>query len=181
MVGTSPIPMIRRLPLRSNIRTLTTNGSVISSRWHHLSSLLCAVSKVTNSNGLNCVFQVDTITFCLMIKGESLRSDSPPDAGISVFDPSQSPSNTRQLTVLAQESVDLSQHIPHSKFPVPVSSSVCTYGFTHPIYCMCHYTHSLSPQCHKRVSLSLPLPSFLIQGLIQPKLVSAIIYTLCVS
>ena len=57
--------------------TLTTNGPVISSRWHHLSSFLCAVLKVSNSNGLDCVFQVDAITFCLMIKGESLPSDSP--------------------------------------------------------------------------------------------------------
>ena len=76
--------------------TLTTNGPVIISRWHHLSSFLCAVLKVSNSNGLDCVFQVDTITFCLMIKEEVPSIRLSPAAVISVFDPS--PSNTRQLT-----------------------------------------------------------------------------------
>jgi len=44
-------------------------------------SFLCAVLKVSNSNGLNCVFQVGTITICLLIKGESLPSDSPRPLG----------------------------------------------------------------------------------------------------
>ena len=76
--------------------TLTTDGPVISSRWHHFSSFLCAVLKVSNSNGLDGVFQVDIITICLMIKGEPLPSDSPQPLGFHFFDPS--PSNTRQLT-----------------------------------------------------------------------------------
>ena len=76
--------------------TLTTDGPVIISRWHHLSSFLCAVLKVSNSNGLDCIFSVDTITICRLIKGEPLPSDSRRPLGFHFFDPSQS--NTQQLT-----------------------------------------------------------------------------------
>ena len=138
--------------------TLTTNGPVISSRWHHLSSFLCAVLKVSNSNGLDCVFQVDAITICLMIKGESLPSDSPQPLGLPFFDPSQS--NTRQLTCTGiKECRFVSAHSPLKVLCVCLLQ--CVHVQVHSSQpCMCHHTHSLSPQCQERVSLSLPLPSF---------------------
>ena len=138
--------------------TLTIDGPVISSRWHHLSSLLCAVLKVSNSNGLDCVFQVDTVTICRLIKGEPLPSDSPPAAAISVFDPSQS--NTRQLTCTGTgECRFVSAHSPLKVLCACLLQ--CVHVRVHSSQpCMCHHTHSVSPQCHEHVSLSLPLPSF---------------------